>query len=99
MCLLYFHTSKSSQNYFLVKGHWAFISAAQHVPHGLIDGKSSKRVGHLQGGVDGGGRMTNNSGLNVVFSKSDLREVFFGHVSFYTCKLNPSNQLVLFLRD
>ncbi len=42
-------TSKSSQQDLLVKRHGALVCAAHHVPHCLINGKSSEGVGHLRG--------------------------------------------------
>lgn len=37
-------TSEGSQQDLLVKGHWALVCAAHHVPHCLIDGKSGEGV-------------------------------------------------------
>lgn len=43
------HTSKCSQQDLLVEGHGALVCAAHHVPHRLVDGKSSEGIGHLRG--------------------------------------------------
>jgi len=40
-------TSKSPQQDLLIERHGPLARGADHVPHGLVDGKSGQGIGHL----------------------------------------------------